>query len=168
MDSDIKLERSGIRVQGEYLFVNGGAFELNHPDRHVEDNAGYWRRAMVHENNDTLIVNHSDDYRGVVINGNRPEGIKLNGTVKCNDLVETRRIVATHHLGVSDSAALYVGGKSEFKKAPQVPDLMISELGENRGRGLVVPASLVEVIQALQEKIDSLEERVRNLESATR
>lgn len=163
MEGDVKLETSGVRIEGSYLYVNGPSFELNDETRHVEDHSGNWRRALVHESDDTLIVNFADDYRGIVINGNRSEGIKLNGEILCSDLLESRRLLATHHFGVSESANFYVGGDAKFKEAPVVPDILLEKPASSR----LLPEreSLIEIIEELRQTNSRLEARIVALEA---
>jgi len=183
-NSDIKLENSGVRIDGNYLFVGGESLELNSSEHHAEDSSGRFRRALVHSPDDTLIVNYADDYRGVLINGNRSEGVKVNGdidvigNISVADMLETERLVVTRHLGINEKGKLYVGGNAEFNKTPTVPDLNITALGKSvtlrpggsfgrptiGGPSFTQPVSLAEIIQGLRTQIETLEQRVKSLE----
>ncbi len=158
MNSDIKLENNKVTIEGFRLKHMGGDFELDYSPRRIEHSRST-RRALVHDYNDGLTINWLEDY---------PGGVTINGEVKCTDILESRRLVVMHHFGVSDDGSFSVGGRSEFKQPPTLPDLLITELGTvDQGDRIpfLNPASLVEIIRELRETIEQLEERVQLLET---
>ena len=144
--SDVTLNGDHVAIDGQ-LRVYGPDVHLSEDARRDIENRSTFRRALVHDHRDTLVVNFNNDYKGVTINGNKTEGIECRGkvhvdgqlhcsssfqcsTMDCKDIVETSRITVTHHLGVSDNAHIYIGGQATFRTEPTVPDLMVLGLGK--------------------------------------
>ena len=179
MESDIKLNGNQLDLEADKIVSKSKWFvaeawdiQLDHPERRKSSEPTN-RRALVHNIEDGLSINYRGDY---------PAGVTIDGEVKCSDILESRRIVATHRLGVSDDASLYVGGNAKFKKSPQVPDLFLTDLdtsgtnisiGGNAGIGGIgninlpnlIGVSLVKTIKDLQNKIEELENRLKALEN---
>lgn len=132
---DVKLADNHVEIEGA-LVVNGPDIHLSTDERRDSRNASTYRRALVHDFNDSLVINFNNDFKGVKINGSKSEGIDCRGNVHvdgkltcsssihstrltCEDIIETSRLIATKNLEVSDEGRMYVGGKATFKVAPQ-------------------------------------------------
>lgn len=76
--SDVTLKQNAVGIEGQ-LQIEGSDIHLDFAERRSAENGAAYRRAMVHNNEDHLVVNFADDYLGVDINGARAGGISLNG-----------------------------------------------------------------------------------------
>lgn len=143
MDSDIILEGNLVVVQATDLLLDAGS------ERRSSEGTSEYRRALVHGEGDSLILNFNRDY---------PGGISLMGKV---------------HLADLEAPAPSSGGPSIPKNIPggwkggiDLPhfDLMaepdIAKLFEGAHR-----ADLIATIKALRSAVLSLDRRVKALES---
>lgn len=83
MASDIRFDDDRVDVEAFRVRLRAADLELDHLDRRVRFDGtaagGDFRRAMVHGDDDTLIINFANDYSGgVVITGN----VSIGGQTK--------------------------------------------------------------------------------------
>ena len=148
---DLKLTNSGVITEGDYLAIHGAYFELKDSKRYdSKRRRSHHRKALVHENNDTLVVNHANDYKGVVINS-REVPFEVNGKSDFSDKITVPDIL--------------------ISKLPKyrmnVNQIPIGRRNNIRGNSLrTEPSSLVEIIKELRKEIKDLNNKVKSLELA--
>lgn len=81
--SDVRLENGQVEIDGT-LAINGPDLKLDLASRRKADNTAEHRRALVHGFEDELVINFNNDFKGVVIKGNKEAGIELEGQVFVN------------------------------------------------------------------------------------
>ena len=82
--TDLKLKNDHVTVEGS-LKVYGPDLHLSLNKRKDATNTSRYRRALVHGRGDILIFNFSNDYNGIILNGEKEAGIQLHGKVILND-----------------------------------------------------------------------------------
>lgn len=97
--SDIKLDNDAVIVTGNVLKSQTADFELDNPERRA-DNAktGGYRRALVHQKPDMLVINYDQDYKGGVV-------------IRSVDVIEGNPNNSEHHNSIRiDSRVLNIKG----------------------------------------------------------
>lgn len=165
--SDVKLNDAGVIVEGAYLAVHGASFELKDAARFDPSRSrGHQRKTLVHETDDRLVMNHSNDYRGVVINGS-DSGVELNGDVRVRDDVVVRDLDLEKPVTASGSGSGSSGGTKLGNVGSGV------NLGAVLNTGIAgrVPGawsndvSLRWYLQETRKQINALTKRVAELEA---
>jgi hypothetical protein len=83
MEADIKLDGTVVAIEGDRLDVKGADLILDSSARRKQ--AGGFRRALVHSERDSLIINFNGDY---------PAGVEMKGQVLVDRLsVQFSRVI---------------------------------------------------------------------------
>ena len=131
--SDVKLNDAGVTVDGVYLAIHGQVLELKDAGRYdASRGRSHHRKALVHETDDRLTINHGGDYKGVLLNG-AEAGVTVTGQLRLED----------------DRIALSVKGHSAFGGEVTIKDLELEapeptpgrDAADGSGRGGVTGAA---------------------------
>jgi hypothetical protein len=180
MTTDIILNESSIAVDGDdritfkanLVIAESWDFQLNHPDRRSDDGTSQWRRALVHDFDDSLTINYGGDYpNGVLIRG----PLKVRGGLRIEegrmlttlapvvpDLLIPHPInIARERTGGTGGTGALVGRIRDATRGIGGSDLTRDEL--QRLRLQDEPRSLLRLLTSMSERIDNLEARLAAL-----
>lgn len=158
MSGDIKIDKENhVSIEGSHLKIKCHDLHLDNPNRNSGEGKKY-RRALVHDFDDALVINWHGDY---------PGGVKIYGEIDCSksDRFVTKKAFVDKYLSVI--------GEARFTNPPSVPDLKIRKTVtrtlSTRLGGTDIPMetedSLLEIIEGLEKTISKLWGKISELES---
>lgn len=176
MTTDIVLNENNIAVDGEdritfkanLVIAESWDFQLNHPDRRSDDGTSEWRRALVHDFDDSLTINYGGDYpNGVLIRGPLMVrgGLRIEeGRMLTTSAPVVPDLLIPHSINITRERTGGTGGLGRIRDATEGIrgfDLTRDEL--QRLRLQDEPRSLLRLLTSMSERIDRLEARLAAL-----
>lgn len=158
--SDLKLTDSGVIAEGSYFAIHAASFELKDSDRfNARRSRGHMRRALVHETDDSLVINYGNDY---------PMGVTIEGPTKMNGDVLFSQKTTVKDLLITDLPFTnYLSPNPRPNRGP-FDDPVIRIPPGRRSISFEAPSSLVAIIKELRKEIGELNTKVNALETSAR